>query len=104
MEEIKRIGVVSLGKILGISGIFFGLIAALFFWLFFSALLGGLSGTTGTSSLLTGGIGASLFIIFPILYGISGFIGGMIYALIYNVVAMLVGGLKIQMITGSSPY
>ncbi len=77
---IKRIGVLSLGKILGIlyaiSGLILSLISAIF-----------------PSIGLFGGV---FVIAFPILYGIMGFVSGVATAFLYNVVAEKIGGLEIE--------
>jgi hypothetical protein len=41
-----------------------------------------------------GGIGALIFL--PIMYGIFGFIAGVIGAFLYNVIAGVVGGIEIE--------
>lgn len=56
-------------------------------------------GAEGTEPMVLGI--ASIFI-FPILYGIGGFIGGIISAAIYNVVAGVVGGLELDLQTPTS--
>ena len=95
---IKRIGPVSLSKIMGIIYAFLGFIVGLFFSFF--SLMGAMLGSRIADSPkpfvgLIFGVGAVF--IFPILYGIMGFIGGLISAGIYNLTANWVGGLEIEM-------
>ena len=40
------------------------------------------------------GVGAGMLVMFPILYGIGGFIGSIIAAFIYNLVAARIGGIE----------
>jgi len=51
--------------------------------------------TTGTGNgfALTGGL---MVIALPLMYGIAGFIGGAIHALIYNAAAGVIGGIRIE--------
>jgi hypothetical protein len=44
--------------------------------------------------LIHAGIGAILAIFFPILYAVGGFIGGIVFAFIYNLVAKWTGGIE----------
>lgn len=95
---VKSMGVFSLARIMGIIYAFFGFIVGLFFSFF--TLLGAFLGTTleDFPESLVGvifGIGSVIF--FPVLYGILGFIGGIITAGIYNLVAKWVGGLEIEL-------
>lgn len=93
---IKRIDVLSAGKIAGIIGAALGLIAGLLF-LLFGGLAGSLVGSQGGSGgLFAIGGGLAAVIILPILYGVFGFIGGIIQAFIYNLAAGFVGGLRIE--------
>jgi hypothetical protein len=97
---IRHIGVGSLARILAalyaLWGFIFGVIVALI------ALAGaGMAGTTGASdSSMPGwmgglfGVGAVIFL--PICYGVLGAIGGAITAVMYNVVAGMVGGLSVE--------
>ena len=58
-------------------------------------LLGAFSASESASSGAMGaGIGVGMLIFAPILYGVIGFIGGTISALIYNFIAKLTGGLE----------
>jgi hypothetical protein len=99
MMIVKSVGLFSLAKILGIIYAFFGFLVGLFFSFF--ALMGAILGTTFADSPepLVGIIfGAGSVFLFPIFYGILGFIGGIITAGIYNITANWVGGLKIELV------
>lgn len=94
--EIKHISVLSAGKVMGIICAAIGLIAGVLF-LLFGSMLGGLAAASGGEG---GGImaigGVMGVILLPILYGIFGFIGGVIQAFVYNLAAGWVGGIRIQ--------
>ncbi|UCF78438.1 MAG: hypothetical protein JSW03_10130 [Candidatus Eiseniibacteriota bacterium] len=96
-KVVRRIGVFSCGKILAALYAAFGLLAGAMFSIFslFGAVLG--AGAEGFPSPILGmffGVGAIL--ILPVMYGIMGFIGGALTALIYNGVAGIAGGLEID--------
>jgi len=83
---IKRIDPFSFAKIAGVAYALIGLIMALLVALLGSAIGGGIMGNFGIAAI----------IIFPILYGVIGFIATAICAVIYNVVAGWVGGVKLD--------
>jgi len=87
MKELKRIGPVSVGKISGIIGVVFGVIAGLILALFSTALGGSFLGDNWFIQL----IGLTL------IYAVGGFVGGVIYAALYNLVAGWVGGVQIEL-------
>ena len=87
MKEVKRIGPVSVGKISGIIGVVFGVIAGLILALFSTALGGSFLGGNWFIQL----IGLTL------IYAVGGFVGGVIYAALYNLVAGWVGGVQIEL-------
>ncbi|MYA17492.1 MAG: hypothetical protein F4Z28_12410 [Gammaproteobacteria bacterium] len=87
MKEVKRIGVLSVGKIFGIVGAVFGVIAGLFLALF--------SGALGEPFL--GGNWFVQLIGLTLIYAIASFVGGVIYAALYNLVASWVGGVQIEL-------
>ena len=94
--QLKSIGVLSLGKILG--GLY-GLMG-LIFGAFFSAisLLGmAAGGAAGEDAAFAFVFGMGAVIILPIFYGVIGFIGGIITALLYNLLAGLFGGLELHL-------
>jgi hypothetical protein len=95
---VKSVGLFSLAKIMGIIYAFFGFIAGLFFSFF--ALIGAFLGANFADSPeplvgLIFGVGSVVF--FPILYGVLGFIGGIVIAGIYNLTAKWVGGLEVEL-------
>ena len=93
---IKKLDVLSVGKITGIIAAAFGLIAGLLL-LVFGGLFAGMLGSQGDASPLAAlGGGVVGAIALPIFYGICGFIGGVIQALIYNIAAGVIGGIRIE--------
>ncbi|MEM9293263.1 MAG: hypothetical protein AAGD01_16390 [Acidobacteriota bacterium] len=92
---IRRIGVLSCGKILGavygVMGLLFGALLSVI-----SLISTGATMTQGEDAVagILFGLGAVIFL--PIFYGIIGFIGGMIMSLIYNLLANIVGGLEVE--------
>ena len=98
MTQIRRVDVISAGKIAGATYVFFGLVIGLMVSLIGAAgiLLGG---GAGDGNALIGGAIISLMavVIYPLFLGVSGFIGGVITALIYNLVAGVVGGVCLEL-------
>jgi hypothetical protein len=96
--RVTRIGVLSAGKLYGLLAGFFGLLFGVFVALFsvvgagFAAQNG--DGAEGALGFLMG-VGAVVFL--PILYGVIGFVSGVLTAWIYNLLAGAVGGLEIEL-------
>jgi hypothetical protein len=96
---IKRVGPVSCAKLSGILyallGLVFGGVVSLI------ALVAGnmLSGASGSGG-MGGGMGALMgvgaIVVFPILYGIMGFVVTLIGALLFNLAASISGGVEIE--------
>jgi hypothetical protein len=94
---VRRIGVLSLAKIQGTLYALLGLIIGAFFSLLAvvgAALVNAVGGTSGSHIGMLFGVGA--VIVFPILYGILGFILGLIMGGLYNLVAAMVGGIELE--------
>jgi len=99
---IRRFGVISVAKIYGlltfviglIIGVIYGLVLILF-GAAMSAIAPGREATAGGISTVV--IGIIMMIAFPIFYGLLGFISGAIGALIYNAVAGIIGGIKLEL-------
>lgn len=94
---IRRIGVLSLAKMLGalygIVGLIFGVIVALF------SLVGagvGLVNEDAASGIFGAMFGVGAVILLPIFYGVMGFLGGALMAFLYNLVSGVAGGLELD--------
>jgi hypothetical protein len=99
---ITRVGVFSLGKIHGAVGAVFGLIAGVI--LFFVTLLGAavVPNSRGSNAAMGVAGGLMILIFAPILYGIVGFIAGLISGVVYNLAAGFAGGIEIEL-EGAAP-
>ncbi len=94
---LKRVGVLSCGKIMGLLYAGIGLIAGGIFAL--GSLVGGVAGLAaddggGAVFALFFGVGAVIFL--PVFYGVMGFISGVVSAFLYNLVAGWIGGIELE--------
>ena len=107
MVQVKSVGVLSVGIIWGIlsavGGLIVGLLWAGMFSIFtaftesYSGMYGepyGMDEAFGPLSWMLGGLA---IIIWPVLYGVIGFISGIIGAALYNLFAKWVGGIKVEL-------
>jgi hypothetical protein len=99
---IKRFNILSVAKLQGlltfVIGLIIGVIYGLIVMLFGAAMAAMVPKDEGQ---MLGGIGSVvvgliIMVVFPIMYGLMGFIGGAIGALIYNLAARFVGGVKFE--------
>ncbi|QEG01756.1 hypothetical protein Mal15_58350 [Stieleria maiorica] len=90
---VKRLDVMSCGTMLGVLYAILGLIVGAMFTLM--ALVGVAAQGGDAVAGLIGGIGA--IVLMPLFYGVGGFIGGIIGALLYNMCATFVGGIKFDL-------
>ena len=96
---IRRVDPVSAAKVLGVVtaclGLLFGACISLF-----SLVLGGLAASSSDEPVFGAFLGmlfgAGAIIIMPIVYGIIGFISGLIYAFFFNLAAKFTGGLVVD--------
>jgi hypothetical protein len=88
-QTIRRVGVLSVGKVLGTLYTVIGLIVA--FFLALAMLVA--PGEVGPAGI---GAGISMIIFMPILYGLGGLLFGIIIGALYNLIAGLIGGVEIE--------
>jgi hypothetical protein len=92
MQEIKSVDVMSVAKIKAVFGIIIGLVYGIMAAFVFGAM--GMSrGATGLEV-----FGIASIVIFPIIFAIMAFICGAIVAVLYNVVAGWVGGIRVDLV------
>ncbi len=96
---LKSVGVLSCARVLGILYALLGLLIGL--PIAFFSLIGAVASTgsaqSGSGGLIFGtlfGVGAVIFL--HIFYGIIGFVGGLVSAFLYNLIACLVGGIELE--------
>lgn len=98
---IRRIGVLSVAKISAIIAAVIGLLIGIL--IFLASLAGApmsspdaMAGSNDAGMAWISGLGALAIVVFPIMYGIVGFIGGAIQGWVYNIAAKFVGGVRIE--------
>jgi len=91
-KEIKRFDVLSVAKIHALLTAVIGFFGFIFMYL----IAGAASAISGAGMFGMAGMGAIGIIVAPILYGILGFIIGLIGAAVYNLVASWVGGIVME--------
>jgi hypothetical protein len=90
---VKSVGVLSVAKIMGLIYACMGLIFAPLFLLI--GLMGSALGQQ--KSPLAGIFGVGFAVLMPFLYGVMGFVMGLIGALLYNLFAGWVGGFELEL-------
>lgn len=97
MKKIKRFDPVSVMRIAAICYAALGLFEGILVTAIFSVMgLAGQDATPGMPRFLVPLFGAFSIILFPILFGAFGAIGGVLGAVIYNVSARFVGGIEVE--------
>lgn len=99
---IRRFGVFSVAKMYGLLTFVFGLLIGVIYGLIFILMGVGMASIAPGNDAMFGGVstvvvGILMMIGFPIFYGVLGFIGGAIGALIYNAMAGIIGGVKFDL-------
>lgn len=94
MLELKKVGVLSVGKVLAITYAILGLIFGGFLSLL--TLAGAaIGGAEQAGPAIFVNLGA-IFVL-PVVYGAMGFVGGIIMAALYNLIATFAGGVEMEL-------
>lgn len=107
---IRRFSVLSIAKmqslLMGVIGLIIGVLYGLIFIFLGAAAtaIGARSDGPNIGGLPSIAIGLILMIAIPIFYAILGFIVGCIWALVYNVAAGVVGGIKFELESAAPQY
>jgi hypothetical protein len=94
MHRIQRVGVAQLAKVMGVLYFLMGLVF-LVFVLVFSRAMPGAAGTAFP------GLGMGMIIFMPVFYAILGVVFGALTAALYNVVAGMMGGVELDLVSTS---
>jgi hypothetical protein len=99
---LKSVGVLSVAKVFailyGVFGLIVGAVVSLIAFLGAVGSAMGANGPEGAAGMVFGLIfGAGGIIVLPIVYAAMGFVGGLIGAWLYNVVAGMVGGVELRL-------
>lgn len=90
MKKITKVGVLSLAKFTAAMYALFGFLAGVFFSIFSALGMKTEAGNLGPA------VGMAAVIVFPILYGAMGFVGGLITSVFFNLIAGWLGGIEIE--------
>ena len=106
---IRRFSVFSVAKIQGLLAFVIGLLIGIIYGLFFMIFGAAMSSLAPRDSQVMGGAGAIviglvIMIAVPVFYGILGFVGGAIGALVYNLAAGIVGGVRFELESAAPAY
>jgi hypothetical protein len=94
-KKLKRIGVFSMAKFQGIMMAAVGLLLGVVGYLMQAVLLGTSSAETPEAQ-ISSILGPIVIVLFPIAYGIMGFVMGAVGAALYNLIAKWIGGIEVE--------
>lgn len=94
--KLKRIGVLSAGKICALLYAIIGLIGGVFVSFFSMLGLFAASQAGDFPSFLAPFLGLGSLLVMPVFYGVMGFIVGVVGSAVYNGAALLTGGLEVE--------
>ena len=102
VTRLRHLSVVQFALVLAVLYALLGVLAGLVWWLvispiFIAGMKSGVGGATPSGFAMMAGLGVFAVIFFPIMYGIIGFIAGLIYAALYNLVASWIGGIEMTL-------
>ncbi len=89
--RLRSINPIAIGLVLGIMYALFGVLVALFFMAFGGMMMA----TVPMYAHGFGGLGIFSLVIFPVIYFVGGFLGGLVTAALFNLVAGWVGGVEL---------
>ncbi|MGH8162941.1 MAG: hypothetical protein ACREP1_01250 [Rhodanobacteraceae bacterium] len=95
VTRLRSLNIIQWGLVSGLIYAIFGLIAGIF-WIPLAGMMA-LMPTARGPMMPGAGIGIFAIVLFPILYFIGGFIFGIIFAALYNLVARWTGGVEMTL-------
>lgn len=99
MQEVKKVGIWSVAKISLLFGVLFGILYGLYAAFILPSIVAANPELAAQFGTMQSGSGLMIFFIVLIYMAVVSFIVGIISALLYNLFAKLVGGVKIELKT-----
>lgn len=93
MQRITKINALSLGYVLGLIYLIFGILFSLFLLAVKNSTL-----APSLSQTITTLNPTQIFLLYPVGYAVGGFLTGLIIGLAYNYIARLTGGISVQLV------
>lgn len=107
MHKITQVGVLSLAKIMGVTGAAMGLLIGILYGIMFAVMglvsVGGAGAKGGPPAAAMLGMALAAAIGVPILYGVMSFVFGLIWGLILNFMFRVVGPLEVEIQAPAAP-
>jgi hypothetical protein len=100
ITRLRHIAVVQFALVAAVLYALIGVLIGLAWWLIISPIMmAGIktSGITTPGIAAMTGIGFFAILVFPIMYGVIGFIAGLLYAALYNLAARWTGGFELTL-------
>jgi hypothetical protein len=105
MMVLKSVGVLSAGKVSGTLCALIGILIGGFLALFsLAGVAMQAQGQGGGPQIPAIFLGVGALVIVPIFYGVIGFISGILYAALYNLIAAVVGGIELELERPETTY
>jgi hypothetical protein len=96
LQIVKRVGVLSAGKVFGAMYFCFGLLVIPMFFLIAGMAVLGAQNQDKAAGAFGAGMMVVMAVLAPVIYGVMGFIAGMLMALLYNFLTRFIGGLELE--------
>ncbi len=104
MAKIKRFGVLKTSAFIGLYSFFFGFIFSFIMWIVAKLLSGFVSSLGSLSPVSSTSFSLIYILILPFLYGIVGFLGGLILTPIMNLVLKITKGIDLDLELSGQKY
>ncbi len=95
--KLKRIGVLSAGKVCALLYAAIGVIAGIFLSFFSTIGLFAAASAGDFPTFLAPFLGLGSILVLPVFYGVMGFIVGVIGSAVYNGIASMIGGIELEL-------
>jgi hypothetical protein len=96
LKKLKRVGVLSMAKFQAVMMAVVGLLLGGVIYLTQVLLMGGFSAETPEAQILSA-FGPVMILMFPLAYGLMGFVIGVVGAALYNLIAKWIGGIEVEL-------